>query len=79
MFSLNSTGISKVAKIRVVQKLQQDTENDPFIKDQMANLCCVLVCAFGNFLHLFQLLPIESTRIEIKKFSKVSGAGNGCL
>ena len=37
-------------KIRNVTKLRQDTENDPIIKEQMANSGCLLVCAFGNFL-----------------------------
>ena len=45
-----STGISQVVKIRDVKKLQQDIENDSIIKDQMANLGCLLVCTFGNFL-----------------------------
>ena len=35
-----------------VKKLQQNIENDPIIKDQMANLDCLLVCTFGNFLVL---------------------------
>ena len=39
-----------MVKIRNVKKLQQDIENDPIIKDQMANLGCLLVCAFGNLL-----------------------------
>ena len=43
--NLYSTGISRVVKIRDVKKLQQDIENDPIIKDQMANLGCT----FGNF------------------------------
>ena len=38
-----------MVKIRDVKKLQQDTENDPIIKDQVANLGCLLVCTFGNF------------------------------
>ena len=45
-----STRISWVVKIRDVKKLQQDIENDPIIKDQMANLGCPLMYAFGNFL-----------------------------
>ena len=45
-----STGISQVVKIRDVKKLQQDIENDPIIKDQMANLGCILVSTFGNFI-----------------------------
>ena len=32
-----------------MKKLQQDIENDTIIKDQMANLGCLLVCTFGNF------------------------------
>ena len=39
-----------MVKIRDVKKLQKDIENDPIIKDQMANLGCLLVRAFGNFL-----------------------------
>ena len=48
--NLYSTRISRVVKIRDVKKLQQDIENDPISKDQMANLVCLLVCAFGNLL-----------------------------
>ena len=48
--NLYSTRISQVVKIRDVKKLQQDIVNDPIIKDQMANLGCLLVCAFCNFL-----------------------------
>ena len=47
---LYSTGISRWLKIRDVKKLQQDIENDPIIKDQMASLVCLLVCTFGNLL-----------------------------
>ena len=50
VINLYSTSISRVAKIRDVKKLKQDTENDSIIKDQMANLGCLLVCTFGNFL-----------------------------
>ena len=39
-----------MVKIREVKKLQQDIENDPVIRDQMANLGCLLVCTFDNFL-----------------------------
>ena len=50
IINLYSTGISRVIKIRDVTKLQQNIENDPIIKDQMANLGCLLVCTYGNFL-----------------------------
>ena len=39
-----------MVKIRDVRKLRQDIENDPIIKDQMADLGCYLVCTFDNFL-----------------------------
>ena len=49
-FNLYSTRNSRMVKIRDAKKLQQDIENDPIIKDQMAYLGCLLVCTFGNFL-----------------------------
>ena len=39
-----------MVQIRDVKKLQQDIENDPIIRDQMANFGCLLVCNFGSFL-----------------------------
>ena len=53
VINLYSTRISRVVKIRDVKKLQQDIENDPIIKDQMANLGCLLVFTFSNFLAPF--------------------------
>ena len=50
VINLYSTGISRVVKIRNVKKLEEDIQNDPITKDQMANLGCLLVCTFGNFL-----------------------------
>ena len=52
VINLYSTGISGMVKIRDVHKLQQDIENDLIIKYQMANLGCLLVCTFGNFIAL---------------------------
>ena len=45
-----STGISRWLKIKNVKKLHQDIDNDSIIKDQMANLGCLLVCTPGKFL-----------------------------
>ena len=42
-----------MVKIRYVKKLHHDIENDPIIKDQMANLGCFLVFTFSNFLAPF--------------------------
>ena len=47
---LYSTEISWLVKIMDVKKSQQDIENDPINKDHMANLGCILVCTFGNFI-----------------------------
>ena len=49
VINLHSRGIYWVVKIRDVQKLRQDIENDPIIKDQMANLGCLLMCTFGDY------------------------------
>ena len=50
VINLYSTSISWMVKIRDVHRLQQDIENDPIIKDQMASLGCLLVCIFGSLL-----------------------------
>ena len=50
VINLYSTGISRVVKIRDAKKLCQDIENDPIIKDQMADLGFLLVRTFGKFL-----------------------------
>ena len=39
-----------MVKIRDLKKLQEDIENDLISKDKKANLGCLLVCTFGNFL-----------------------------
>ena len=49
VINLYSTRISWVVKVRDVKKLQQDIENDPIIKNQMADLGFLLVCTFGEF------------------------------
>ena len=50
VINLYSTDISRWLKIKDVKKLRQNIENDPIIKDQMANLGCLFVCTFGNYL-----------------------------
>ena len=50
VINLYSTGIYWWLKIKDVKKLRQDIENDPIIKGQMANLGCLFVCTFGNYL-----------------------------
>ena len=46
--NLYSTSISRMVKIRDVQKLRQDIENDLIIKNYMTGLGCLLVRTFGN-------------------------------
>ena len=50
VINLYSTRISQLVKIRDAKKLWQGIENDPVIKDQMADLDRLLVRTFGNFL-----------------------------
>ena len=49
VISLHFTGISHLIKFKDMQKLQQDIENDPIIRDQMVNLGCHFVFYFSNF------------------------------
>ena len=46
--NLYSMGISQMVKIRDVYKLRQDIENDLIIRDQMADLGCLLVYTFSS-------------------------------
>ena len=50
VITLYSTRISRWLKIKDGKKLGQGIENDPIIKDQMANLGCLFVCTFGDYL-----------------------------
>ena len=50
VINLYSVSISQWFGIRDVTKLQEDIDNDSIIKDQMANIGCLFVCTFGNFL-----------------------------
>ena len=54
-----------MVKIRDVKKLQQDTENDPIIKDQVANLGCLLVCTFGNFFVLVSVAAHTAKNLDL--------------
>ena len=55
IINLYSSGISRLVKIRDVEKLQQDIENDLVIKDQMppTPIDCLLVYTFGDYLAEF--------------------------
>ena len=49
VINLCSARISRVIKVRDAKKSQQNIENDPIIKDQMAKLGCLFVSTFGKF------------------------------
>ena len=64
VINLYSTGISRMVKIRDVHKLREDIENDPIIKDQMANLGCLLVYTFGNFLAPILIVAYTANNVD---------------
>ena len=47
-----------MAKIRNVKKLKLDNENDLIVRDQMADLGCLLVCTFGLLVCTLVLLVL---------------------
>ena len=54
-----------MVKIRDLKELQQDIENDPIIKDQMANLRFLLVCTFGNFFALVLVAAHTANNLDL--------------
>ena len=50
VINLYSTGISRWLKIKDVKKLQPEIENNPIINNQMANLGCLFLCTFCDYL-----------------------------
>ena len=70
VISLYSTKISQTVKIRDVQKLQNDIENDPVIRDQMASEGCLLRCAFGNFLALVLVAANTVNSLDLGNYKR---------
>ena len=58
VINLYSAGNFQVVKIRNILKMQEDIENDLFIRDETANVGCHLSVLLVIFLCMFQLLPI---------------------
>ena len=48
--NLYSTGVSRFLKIDSIEQLRRDIDNDPIIKDSMAEVGVLLVSAFGPWL-----------------------------
>ena len=65
VINLYSTGISGMVKIKDVHKLQQDIENDPIIKVQMASLGCLLECTFGSLLAPVSVLAHTINNLDL--------------
>ena len=66
---LYSNGISKVLKIDSVEGLRKDIENDPIIKDSMADIGALMVGTFGRFLApmLVACHTVNHVEISLKK------------
>ena len=71
-----STGISRWLKIKDVKKLRQDIENDPIIKGQMADLGCLFVCAFGNYLAPILIAAHTANDLDFGDEPEDEGHGN---
>lgn len=62
--------------------MQQDIQNDPIIKYQVAKLVCFLVCTFGNFFALVLVAVHTVNNLDpgneqsFENVSKVSGTKN---
>ena len=62
--------------IRDVHKLCQDIEHDPIIKDQVADLGCLSVCMFGNFLAPVLVAAHMVSNVDLGDESKDEGEGS---
>ena len=66
--NLYSNGISKLISINDVNKLKKDIEDDPIIKDSMADIGTLLVGTFGKLLS--PMLVVAHTVNNSEKFTK---------
>ena len=64
--NLYSQNISRILKIDDVDQLPRDINEDPVIKDSMANIGALMVCTFGKF--LTPLLVIAHTANHTEGF-----------
>ena len=77
VINLYSTGISWWLKIKDVKTSPQDLENDPIIKDQMANLGCLFVCTFGNYLVPFLVAAHTVNNLDLSEKPEDEVCENG--
>ena len=50
LIQLYSNGVSKVLRIDNIEQLRKDIDEDPIIKDSMANIGALMVSTFGKWL-----------------------------
>ena len=71
IINLYSNGVSKLININDVSKLKNDIENDPIIKDSMADVGALMVGTFGKL--LAPMLVVAHTVNNSEKFTKNIG------
>ena len=62
--NLYLTGVSKIVKIDSIDQLREDIEEDPIIRDSMAEVGALLVEAFGRYLAPLLVLAHTANRSE---------------
>ena len=62
--NLYSTGVSRFLKIDSIEQLRQDIDDDPIIKDSMAEVGALLVSAFGPWLSPLLVVAHTANRCQ---------------
>ena len=62
--NLYSRGVSRVLKIDNVEQLRRDIDNDPIIKESMADVGALMVGTFGRFLAPFLIAAHTANHTE---------------
>ena len=62
--NLYSTGVSKIVKIDNIDQLREDIDEDPIIRDSMAEVGALLVETFGRYLAPLLVLAHTANRSE---------------
>ena len=65
--NLYSNGISRVLNIDSIEGLRKDIENDPIIKDSMADIGALMVGTFGRLLAPLLITAHTANHVEISK------------
>ena len=65
--NLYSNGVSKVLNIDSVENLRKDIENDPIIKDSMADIGALMVGTFGRLLAPLLVACHTANHVEMSK------------